>query len=82
MNKSNRYEKIITLSNDAWCPNEDERLAIAVGMLIDFMQKDARDKKERVEYFKLRLKDSMKCVNSKDLHLEWINWQAKSDETK
>lgn len=74
--KSNRYEKIITISQCECQIDKYNQILIESALkLMIFMFNDAKLKNEFVEYFKLRLKDSEKSVNCKDLHLEWVAWK-------
>lgn len=67
MDKSKQYEKTIVINDQS-----QEVMIRSMSILINFMYNNSKDNNEFVEYFRLRLMDSVCGVNAKDLKLEWV----------
>lgn len=71
--KINRYEKIITV-NDL----SKTTISKAVDLLVDFIFSNSENNNECIEFFRLRMRDSEKVMNAKDLHMEWCSTPSMS----
>jgi len=62
-----KLKKKILILNDA----SNEFIIKHVFILVDFMQTDLKNNGESIEYLRLKLTDSEKTLNAKELSLEW-----------
>lgn len=66
--KINQYEKIITINDQS-----KQTILKCMSILTEFIYEFSEQKKENMQYFRLRLMDSEHSVNAKDLKLEWAS---------
>jgi hypothetical protein len=60
------YQKIITVNDES-----KQNILKCISILTECMYESSKHNKENIEYFRLRLMDSERSVNAKDLKLEW-----------
>lgn len=64
----NKYEKTLILNQ-----HDFHSIELCVHLLLKYMKETNEKNGENTEFFLLRLKDSEKAINAKELTLEWAS---------